>query len=222
MAMQNFDMARKNMVEGQIMPAGVVRADVLDRFLCVPREDFVPVNLRGYACLDSDVSVDTERFLSPPALHARMIDAASPCESDVVLDVGGGTGYGAAVLSGLVGSVVALESSQDRLDRAQALWRSLACRNVTGVRGDLRLGYPERAPYTLIFINGAVAEPPPRLLEQLFPGGRLVAVVRETDTTPGRVVMVRRGGGDTWSSRDLFDASCPWIPEFAPAGRFVF
>lgn len=220
--MQNFDMARKNMVEGQIMPAGVVRADVLDRFRRVPREDFVPADLRGHACLDSDIPVDSERFLPAPALHARMIDAAAPCESDVALDVGGGTGYSAALLSGLVGSVVALESSQDRLDRAQALWRSLACRNVTGVRGDLRLGHPERAPYTLIFVNGAVAEPPPCLLDQLCPGGRLVALVRESETRPGRVVMVRRGAGDVWSPRDLFDASCPWSPEFAPGARFVF
>lgn len=221
--MPDFSAVRKTMVEGQILPAGVLRPDLLARFLDVPREDFVPANARGHACVDSSLSLGGGGFLFPAALHARLIDAAAPSFSDVVLEIGAGTGYGAAILSPLVARVVALGSDPETLDQARARWETCGFTNLTGAIGLLSEGYVPGAPYTLVVVNGAVPDVPIGLVEQLAPGGRLVTVIREPGSEAGSAVLIRRGEeGALWSRRDLFDAFCPWCPGFSPGGVFLF
>ncbi len=220
--MFDYAAARKNMVEGQLMPSGVIRPDILARFLSVPREDFVPANLRGHACLDSVVPLEKGGFLLPPALHARLLEAAGVADSDRVLEVGTATGYGAAILSGLAGRVTALAGNSQGLEAARALWESLGCKNVTGAIGPLTEGWEPQAPYSLIVVDGAVCEVPERLVSQLERGGRLVAVLRTDEDDPGRATLIRRGADGGWSRRDMFDATCLWSPGFEPPRTFRF
>ncbi|HRC27081.1 MAG TPA: protein-L-isoaspartate O-methyltransferase [Alphaproteobacteria bacterium] len=218
--MFDYAAARKNMVEGQLMPSGVLRSDLLARFLSIPREAFVPANLRGHACADSVVSLEDVGFLLPPALHARLIEAAGVTASDRVLEVGAATGYGAAILSGLAGRVTALARELQGLETARVLWESLGCKNVTAAVGPLTEGWEPQAPYSLIVLNGAVHEVPERLVGQLERGGRLVGVIRATENDSGCAVVIRRGADGAWSRREMFDATCPWLPGFEPPRIF--
>ncbi|MCF8495537.1 MAG: protein-L-isoaspartate O-methyltransferase, partial [Alphaproteobacteria bacterium] len=130
--MKNFSTARAAMVEGQIRPMGVIDPHILAAFGSVPRERFVPDTQQSVAYRDEDVPLGEGRFLMEPAVHARMLEAVSPVKSCRILDVGGGTGYAAAILSRLVKSVTALESSKIFLDRAVRNWESEGLTNITG------------------------------------------------------------------------------------------
>lgn len=220
--MPDYALARKNMVDCQLGPDGVTDPAILAAFASVPREAFVPAELRTLACLDEEIRFPDGRFLLAPSVHARLLEAAAPKPSDVALDIGGGAGYPAAILSHLVSTVIALEEDSEKLAQAAELWAEQSICTIAGLSGSPEKGAPAHAPYDLVFIDGAVAEIPEALTAQLAPGGRLATILREDPKLPGRAVLVLRETGDILSHRVLFDASAPYAPGFAPKPGFVF
>lgn len=210
---------RRHMIDSQLKPNKVVDARVLDAMAAVPREPFLPRDLTGVAYLDEDLPIAPSRFLMEPMVFARLLQAAEIQPGDVVLDIGCGSGYSAAVLCRLAGTVVALESDKALAIRAQKLLSELACDTVALVEGELSQGYPSQAPYNVIVLEGSVPEVPEAISNELAEGGRLVAVVR--DRGAGRATLFTRRAG-ILGRRVLFDAATPELPGFrAPAG-FVF
>src|ERR1700735_2238132 len=135
--------ARRMMVDGQVRTADVTNLDLIAAMLAVPREQFVPPSLAGQAYCDSDIPLGAGRALLKPMVLAKLIQGAQVNATDHVLDVGCGTGYSSAVLSHLVGSVVALEEDATLARRAQeALSAGLGAANVTGAIGPLTAGGP--------------------------------------------------------------------------------
>lgn len=218
----NFTRARMNMVDSQIQTAGVTGEAILNAFGSTPREFFVPANLQEIAYCEDALSLGQGRYLFAPPLHARMIQAAAPQPSDIVLDIGCATGYSAAILSPLVTTVVALESDGKALAKANKLWAKLDVCNVAGLEGDLTQGAPEHAPYSLIVINGAVTEVPQKISDQLGAEGRLVAVVRKPGEMTGRAVLMRKSKGGACSAFTLFEACAHYLPGFESGEEFHF
>jgi protein-L-isoaspartate(D-aspartate) O-methyltransferase len=218
----NFKAARTNMVDGQIHTAGVVRPDILQAFETVPREMFVPQERRGVAYHDEYLPVINGRFLLEPITHAKMVEAVDPCEDDLVLDIGGASGYSAAILAPLVSSVVAVESDPDCFQQAQLLWQDLDVLNVVSYEGALPEGNLENSPFNLIFMNGAVSEIPQSLVNQLEIGGKLITVVKKPGEVLGEVTLVKALGGGEYSSVSLFSAGVPYLPGFEPEREFQF
>ena len=145
-----------------------------------------------------------------------MVQAARIRETDLVLDVGCATGYSSALLARLARSVVSLEEDPSLAALAEA---NLAAANATVVRGPLVEGWPARAPYNVIFLNGASEIEPRALLGQLAADGRLVAIIGRAPT--GRAMLYRCIAGDV-SAWPVFDASAPVLPGFVAAPQFVF
>lgn len=220
--MTNFTAARINMVDSQIHTMGVVNDPVLDAFRTIPREEFVPEDQRGFAYCDEDMPVAKGRCLMEPVTHARLMQAVIPTEKDTVLDVGGATGYSAAILSRLAGRVVAVECDASLLQQAQDNWAKLGCDNVTAEQADFAEGCAAHAPYSLIFVAGSVHCVPDALLSQLAPNGRLVAVVRRKDDRIGRATLFVKASNGGISERILFDAAVPYLPGHEPRTEFVF
>jgi protein-L-isoaspartate(D-aspartate) O-methyltransferase len=220
--MSDFNVARTNMVDCQIHPAGILLPGLLESFQTVPREKFVPENLRSIAYTDGDIPLGEGRFLLEPGVHARLIQAAEPKCTDVVLDIGGGSGYAAAIMSPLVTTVVALEDKQKLLTLATRLWDELGVCNVVGLKNKLAEGSPEHAPFDLIFMNGAVAEIPSGLVEQLSPQGRLITIVKKPGAVLGQAVIVQNLGEKRFSSYTLFEAGAQYLPGFEPQPTFTF
>jgi len=215
----DFDTARHNMVESQIRPNNVTEERLIGAMAALPREAFLPAEYQGLAYIDDAVPLGHGRYVMAPMVMARLIEAATPAPQDLALVVGCATGYEAAVLSYLAGTVVAVESDAGMVQQAAQILTGLGIDTVAVVEGDLGKGYPDQAPYDVIFFNGAVADIPDGISRQLAKGGRLIAVV--SGDGPGRAQLVtnHRGG---LSSRDVFDANTPPLPGFEREQTFVF
>lgn len=212
------------MVDGQLRTTDVNRIPLLDAFMAVPREAFVPARLKALAYIDEDLEVtpagSTERrFLMEPSPFAKMLQLADVGPSDVVLDVGAGTGYSAAILSLVAGSVIALESNATLADEATARLAEFGYDNVAVVQGPLPAGYASEAPYDVIVVEGAVDEVPQALFDQIKDGGRLVVV--EGHGNAGIVQLyVKQGEGV--SARRGFNAAVRPLPGFQKEPAFEF
>jgi len=218
--MTDYAAARLNMVESQLRPNKVTDLRVLGAFLDLPREWFVPERLRGVAYVDEDVPLGNGRYLMEPMILARLLQIAAIKPADSVLEIGTGSGYGAAVLSRLADTVVSVESDAQLARDAEAALRRLDVRNVTIVTGALADGHPAMAPYDVIIFNGATERLPPRIVEQLAEGGRLLAVIAPPGE-PGRATLVTRVG-EALSRRVEFDASTPVLPGLQVEPGFAF
>ena len=173
-----YEIARANMVDNQIKTNRVTDLRLIEALERLPRERFVPEAKRGIAYVDEDIDLGGGRWLMEPMVLARLLQAADVQRDEMVLVIGCATGYAAAVLAHLAGTVVALESDEALAAAAEAAVADLEIDNLVVVRGALTAGYAKQAPYNVILIDGAVAEIPPEICDQLSEGGRLVTVRR--------------------------------------------
>jgi len=209
--------ARFNMVETQIRPSHVTDDRLLAAMMAVPREKFVPGAARALAYADVPVPMAPGRYLLDPRSFAKLVQLAGIETGDRVLDVGGGTGYSAAVLARLAGEVVALEQDADLVRAASQLLANVVGK-VEVVQGGLVEGVKDRAPFDVIFINGAIEQVPDALLGQLAEGGRLVAVLKDGQS---RAWLYLKENGQVGRRPD-FDADVPVLAGFKKAMGFVF
>jgi protein-L-isoaspartate(D-aspartate) O-methyltransferase len=223
--MTDFATARRMMVDGQVRTSDVTDPRISAAMLELPRERFVPQGKAGLAYLDLDLPVTqpkpggAARCLLKPMVLAKMVQAVGLAEDDHVLDVGCATGYSSALLARLAGSVIALEEDEALARLARENLAAVGAVNATVVSGPLTQGWQGRAPYDVIFVNGASEIVPHALARQLKEGGRLVAVVGRAPT--GQAVVYRCVGGDI-SGWPIFDAAAPLLPGFAAPPVFVF
>ena len=216
----DFAVARRMMVDGQVLTRDVFDPDLLAAMLEVPRERFVPPAQAALAYLDRNLplTADGSRCLLKPMVLARLLQAADITATDHVLDVGCGTGYSSALLARLAGSVVALEEDKDLATFARRVLRELASQ-VEVVEGLLKTGWPAAGPYDAIVLNGAAEIIPKPLFAQLKDGGRLVGIEGEGPATQARIYCSIRG---EISGRSITEAAAPLLPGFARPPEFVF
>jgi protein-L-isoaspartate(D-aspartate) O-methyltransferase len=218
--MIDSERARRTMVDTQLRTADVTDTRVLDAFLDVPRERFVPPGREGLAYLDLDLplmSGEPGRCLMQPMVLAKLIQALDVGAGDRVLVVAAGTGYSAAILSRLAGSVVALES--DTVLAAIAAQASGADPSIRIATGPLEAGHQAAAPYDAILIEGAIEVLPDTLVRQLADGGRLATIMGFG--RPGRATLYVKSGDDI-AGRVVFDIVGPPLRAFAKPPAFAF
>jgi protein-L-isoaspartate(D-aspartate) O-methyltransferase len=220
--MIDFTAARLNMVESQIRVNAVTDQAVLEAFLAVPRERFVPPPVQRIAYVDERLALGGGRWLLPPMVLARLIQLAEIGKDDIVLDIGCGTGYAAAVLARLARQVIAIDSDRPLVELAVARLRELGAGNVLAVEAPLAEGYPTRAPYDAILIEGGAACVPEAVGRQLAEGGRLVTIMGEEGNGVGHAVLMSKSAGVLSRRPPVFDATAPLLPGFERAPSFQF
>ena len=169
--------ARERMVEEQIAARGVRDPAVLAAMRSVPRDRFVPAEVRRDAYTDGPLAIGHGQTISQPYIVALMTELARPAREMKVLEVGTGSGYQAAVLAECVREVLSIEIVEPLARRADALLKELGYRNVRVRVGDGYDGWPEEAPFDAILVTAAPDRIPQPLLDQLRVGGRLVIPV---------------------------------------------
>jgi protein-L-isoaspartate(D-aspartate) O-methyltransferase len=190
----DFASERREMVERQLRRRGIRDERVLSAMGQVPREEFVPADMRLLAYVDEPIGIGYRQTISQPYMTALMAERLELQGWEKVLDVGTGSGYAAAVLGALAARVVSIELipglaaiARDNLGRTGRGY------NVTIVTGDGSRGYPPEAPYDAISVAAAAPEVPQSLLNQLNDQGRLVIPVGEGDDQELRVLLKRNG-----------------------------
>ncbi len=219
----NFEQARLAMVNSQLNTSGVVSDAVLAAYRNVPREMFVPVDRKSVCYLDDDVIFADGRFLLEPLVHALMVEKAAITQKDKVLDIGGYTGYSAAILSRLAQYVVAVESDAKALEFARHAWAEAGVSQtaVVPVCALLPEGCAAYGLYDVILINGAVSHVPQMIQDQLAPQGRLLCVEKNSASATGQIRLYTKQGGQL-NSVAIAGASVPYLPGFEPVPAFKF
>ena len=209
---------RERMVERQLRRRGIVDERVLAAMAAVPRELFVPEEIRARAYADAALPIGGGQTISQPWIVAAICQALALRGTETVLEVGGGRGYSAAVLAQLAQRVVSIELVTELAREATATLRGygLGSDRVEVIVGDGSLGHPGEAPYEAIAVHAAAPGPPRTLLAQLAPGGRLVAPVAEGGDE-ALIAFARDGRGrDRFRRRRI--APCRFVPLLGAEG----
>ncbi len=200
---------RAQMIATQLRTNDVNDSLLLRAILEVPREAFVPTALAGLAYMEGCIPLARGRVLPDPRSFGKLAQLAEIGEEDSVLDVGCATGYSSAVFARLAARVVALEQDTEFADAAARNLRELI--NVAPVKGPFVQGCPDRGPFNVIFLNGAVECRPDALLAQLTDDGRLVCIMRDGAAAHGYLYVKHDGA---IGERSAFDAQLPVLSGF--------
>jgi len=177
-AQRRAEMVREDIARGSILGRTPVKHKaVLEVMRTVPRHEFVPPNLVDRAYADSPLPIGHGQTISQPYIVAYMTEMLEPDEDDVVLEIGTGSGYQAAVLAEIVKEVYTIEIVEELAKQATERLKRLEYENVHTRFGDGYFGWTEHAPFDAIVVTAAASHIPPPLIEQLKPGGRMAIPV---------------------------------------------
>ncbi len=199
--MQDFEYARERMIEAQIARRGLRNPELLRAFREVPREAFVESGFEEFAYEDTPLAIGEGQTISQPYIVALMIERAKIGRGDVVLEVGTGSGYAAAVLSRIADQVYTIERYPSLGEQARRRFRRLGFGNIATRVDDGTKGWPEAAPFDAILVAAGGPSVPPVLKEQLEIGGHLIMPVGSEGAQ--RLVRVTRTSAATFEEEDL-------------------
>jgi protein-L-isoaspartate(D-aspartate) O-methyltransferase len=216
MTEHNFEHMRRAMIANLLRTTGTNDPRVLAAIGEVPRERFIPEARMAMAYADAMVPLKPGRDLNNPMALGRLLTEASPRDGEQAMVIGAATGYAAAVLSRLVGPLVAVEEDPELAAFARA---ALADYPVTVIEGPLGEGYAAGGPYDLILVDGAIEFVPDPLIAQLTDHGRMAAAM--LDNGVSRLSLGRKAG-EGFGTAAFTDAAAAELPGFARPKTFTF
>jgi len=216
--MSEFSTRRVMMVDTQVRPSDVTKFPIIDAMLSIPREAYVPADRREAAYVGENLVLAQGRVMLEARTLAKLLDALDIQPGEMVLDLGCGLGYSAAVIARLAETVVAVEGDEALAVEAGRILSEAGVDNAIVVTGPLAAGAAKHAPYDVITLEGGVETVPAVLLAQLKDGGRIGAIFMD-----GAVGTVKVGykSGDQVTWRAVFNATAPLLDGFARPKAFV-
>ena len=216
----DLDRARFNMVNQQIRPWEVLDHQVLNAMESMPRDRFVPSPYRNLAYADTGIPIGHGQHMMTPLVEGRMLQALALRSSDMVLEVGTGSGFVTALLARFAKHVYSVDIHSDFLKLARERLDVQSVTNVTLEQGNAATGWDQHAPYDAIVLTGSVPEIPDAFLRSLRSGGRLFAVVGASPIMTAR--LVTRIDEDAYAREDLFETLLSPLVGVAPSQPFLF
>jgi protein-L-isoaspartate(D-aspartate) O-methyltransferase len=216
----DIEQARFNMIEQQIRPWDVLDSRVLQVLADTPREQFVPEAYASMAFVDMEVPLGEGEVMMAPKVEGRLLQALELQPSDVVLEVGTGSGYLTACLARLAAQVDSVERIEAFKLAAQRRLADLGIDNAGLRTGDASRGWDQRPRYDAIAVTGSMPEYHDGFEAQLALGGRLFVIVGEPPIM--EAMLVRRVGESSYARSVLFETSIPPLVGLEKAPEFVF
>ena len=214
-----LEAARRQMIDQQVRAWEVLDTRILDALAAVPRERFVPEAYRAVAFADAPIPIGYGQSMLPPALEGRILQALAPVRGERVLEIGTGSGFFAACLAHLTGSVDSIEIHADLAAGAARAIEATGISRVSIEAGDA-LGREYDGGYQVVAVTGSLPESEQRLERALTVGGRMFVVVGSGAIMEAR--LVTRTSEETWLTEALFETRIePLILPAAPS-RFRF
>ena len=192
---QAYDLQRTQMVRDQIAARGIKDPAVLRAMRETPREQFMPPEVRSFAYKDQPVPIGYGQTTSQPYIVAFMTEALDMTKAHRVLEIGTGSGYQAAILSSLAKDVYTIEIVEPLAQSASAVLNRLGYNNVVVRHGDGYGGWPDKAPFDRIVLTAAPPELPTTLIDQLKPGGKLLAPVGDQSAVQELTLVEKNADG---------------------------
>ena len=216
--MTDYQTRRKTMVDTQIRPSDVTKFPIIEAFLSVPREKFVPDGKREAAYIGENFKISQSRVILEPRTLAKLLDALDIRNDELVLDIGPGLGYSSAVISPMAEVVIAVEDDSSMANEAEEILTEVGVDNVVIQIGKLEDGAPEHGPYDVIILQGGVEKIPSSILKQLKNGGRVGAIFVEEGLGTAKIGFKLN---DKINWRYSFNAAAPVLPGFFKQKDFV-
>jgi len=206
-----YEKLRERMVSEQIEARGVRNRQVLGVMRTLPRHLFVPPELASQAYRDHPLPIGRGQTISQPYIVALMSELLEVERTHKVLEIGTGSGYQAAVLAEMAGTVYSMEIVAPLGEQAAKLLKSLGHQNVEVKIGNGYAGWPEKAPFDRIILTAAPPEIPQALIDQLKPGGRMVAPVGDGPFGQDLVVLEKSAAGKVTRKKVLAVSFVPMV-----------
>ena len=216
--MTDYKTRRKIMVDTQIRPSDVTKFPIIDAFLSVPREKFVPDGKREAAYIGENFQIGQSRIILEPRTLAKLLDALDIHKDELVLDIGSGLGYSSAIISLIAEVVIAVEDDCSLASESEEILSEIGMDNVVVQIGKLEDGAPEHGPYDVIILQGGVGDIPVSILNQLKNGGRIGAIFIEEGLGTAKIGF-KLNNKITW--RYSFNAAAPILSGFSIQKDFV-
>ena len=217
----DFKIARKNMVENQIRANKVTSLNLINAFLDVPREKFVPDALQEISYVDEDIQLSRNRFMMKPMILARLFQSLNLKGNENILHVGSNSGYGSAILSRMCSSVISLESDKKLFETSIHTFSKMGFDNVVPLHGSMENGVEKEAPFDIIFIEGSIETEPKSLFGQLNENGKLIAIIRPANIKIGKAKLFFKISNEI-GLENLFDAQVSKLSIFKSKTKFSF
>ncbi len=214
--MFELNQARQTMISQQIRPWNLQDEAVLEAMTQTPRELFTPTAYQNLAYSDTSIPLPHDQTLLEPKVVARALQALSLQKTDVVLELGTGTGYITALLSQLVQQIYSVELFADLLEHADRTLDQLGYSNVELLLGNGAQGWPGHAPYDVIMATGAYENIPEILFSQLKPDGRLFAIAGKPPALQAYLCYADR------RCFSLFETDAPYLQHIQRTEAFIF
>ncbi|KFB66914.1 Protein-L-isoaspartate O-methyltransferase [Candidatus Accumulibacter phosphatis] len=199
----DMEQARFNMIEQQIRPWEVLDPEVLGLLAAVKREVFVPEALTLLAFADLELPIGHGQAMLPPKIEARILQEVGVRNTDIVLEVGTGSGHMAALLASKAEYVYSVEIDPVLAETARRNLRHAGVANVSVETGDASQGWSGPSPYDVIVISGSLPELPDVFLQQLKLGGRLAAFIGEAPVMEAQLII--RTADKAFNTTNLFE-----------------
>jgi protein-L-isoaspartate(D-aspartate) O-methyltransferase len=211
--------ARRRMIDQQVRASAVLDPRVLETLAAVPRERFVPEAYRAVAFADAPIPIGHGEWMLPPVLEGRILQTLAPVRGERVLEIGTGSGYFAACLAHLTGSVDSIEIHADLAAGAARALGDQGIARVSVETGDA-LARDFEPAYEIVAVTGSLPAPSRALEQALVIGGRMFVTI---GTGPAmEACRVTRTGEDSWLSEPLFETRVPPLILKAAPSRFIF
>ena len=216
----NIEQARFNMIEQQIRPWDVLNQQVLDLLTKIKREDFVPQTYRTLAFVDMEIPLGHSELMMSPKLEARILQELAIKKSDIILEVGTGSGYLTALLAELGQHVHSVDIVPEFKTQASAKLQANGIRNTSLEVGDASKGWSRHGKYDVIVITGSTPVLPEAFMQDLKVGGRLFVVTGDAPAMTAQLITCVADGA--YNTVTLFETCIQLLKNAVQPERFVF